>query len=378
MQGGGSSWRGGHNNSGGMKEHPRLREAVNLLRRLISTPSFSREEDATAGIWHEWLLENGAPETMRFHNNVYAVSPGFDPARSTLMLNSHHDTVKPAKSYTRDPFNPEIIGDCLYGLGSNDAGASGVSLAATYLDLRDRALPFNLILAITAAEEVMGEYGMRAFLPYLAEKGMTPDAVIVGEPTGMRAAVAERGLVVLDCETPGVSGHAARNEGINAIYRAMEDIELLRSFSPEKESEVLGPLKVSVTMINAGTQHNVVPDRCTYVADVRTTDAYTNQETVAMLQECVKWSHLTPRSTRIQASVIADSHPLVVRAKEMGIETFISPTTSDMALMHGIPSLKIGPGESSRSHTADEYVLLSEINTALQLYPDLIGGCLDV
>lgn len=355
-----------------MNMHPRLQPAIDLLRKLIATPSFSREEGATADIWEEWLKENGAPETERLHNNVFAVAPGFDPKRKTLMLNSHHDTVRPAASYTRDPFSPTIENGRLYGLGSNDAGASGVALAATYLDLRDKELPFNLILAITAAEEVMGEQGMRAFLPHLAGRGLTPDAVVVGEPTGLKAAVAERGLLVLDCETPGVSGHAARNEGVNAIYRAMEDISRLRNFSPSVESEVLGPIKVSVTMINAGTQHNVVPDRCTYVADVRTTDAYTNEETVRLLQESVVWSELKPRSTRVQASVISDSHPLVRRAKDLGIETFVSPTTSDMALMHGIPSLKIGPGESSRSHTADEFVELSEINDALYLYPRLL------
>lgn len=355
-----------------MNAHPRLEGAIDLLRRLIATPSFSRQEDATAAIWADWLKTAGASETERLHNNVFAVAPGYDPARPTLMINSHHDTVKPAASYTRDPFKPDIEDGHIYGLGSNDAGASGVALASTYLDLREQALPFNLILAITAAEEVMGEHGMRAFLPYLAERSLTPDAVVVGEPTGLKAAVAERGLLVLDCVTPGLSGHAARNEGINAIYRAMEDIDRLRRFAPERESEVLGPIKVSVTMIEAGTQHNVVPDVCRFVADVRTTDAYTNQQTVELLRRQVKWSTLTPRSTRVQASVIAESHPLVRRARELGVDTFVSPTTSDMALMHGIPSLKIGPGQSSRSHTADEYVEISEINDALYLYPRLL------
>lgn len=355
-----------------MIEHPRLQGAVDLLRELIATPSFSRQEEKTADIWEKWLQHNGVIETTRIHNNVFAVAPGFDPRRKTLMLNSHHDTVKPSASYSRNPFSPAIEEGRLYGLGSNDAGGAGVTLASTYLDLRLSSLSFNLIFAITAAEEVMGEHGMRAFLPYLAEKGLTPDAVIVGEPTGMRAAVAERGLLVLDCETPGISGHAARNEGINAIYRAMEDIEILRNFRPEKVSEILGQIKVSVTMINAGTQHNVVPDKCSFVIDVRTTDAYSNEETVNLLRDTVKWSSLTPRSTRVHASVIPESHPLVRRAKELGIETFVSPTTSDMALMHGIPSLKIGPGESSRSHTADEFILLSEINDALLTYPKLL------
>ena len=369
-------------------KHPRFDEAVNLLRHLISTPSPSREEAATADIWEEWLRNQGIDYVERLHNNVFAVAPGFNPERPTLMLNSHHDTVRPAASYTRDPYSPDIVtdptqpdiaGDRLYGLGSNDAGASGVALASTFLDIVENpeacaGLPFNLILAITAAEEVMGEHGMRAFLPHLAERGLTPDMVIVGEPTGMQPAVAERGLLVFDGVTIGKSGHAARNEGINAIYRAIEDIDRLRSFSPEKTSEVLGPIKVSVTMINAGTQHNVVPDKCTFVVAVRTTDAYTNEETVKLLQDTVKWSTITPRSTRVHASVIGNDHPLVKSAVALGRTPFISPTTSDMALMHGIPSLKIGPGESSRSHTADEYILLSELNEALHLYPSLISG----
>ena len=371
-----------------MDKHPRFDEAVNLLRHLISTSSPSREEAATADIWEEWLRNQGIDYVERLHNNVFAVAPGFNPERPTLMLNSHHDTVRPAASYTRDPYSPDIVtdptqpgieGDRLYGLGSNDAGASGVALASTFLDIVENpeacaGLPFNLILAITAAEEVMGEHGMRAFLPHLAERRLTPDMVIVGEPTGMQPAVAERGLLVFDGVTIGKSGHAARNEGINAIYRAIEDIDRLRSFSPEKTSEVLGPIKVSVTMINAGTQHNVVPDKCTFVVDVRTTDAYTNEETVKLLQDTVKWSTITPRSTRVHASVIGNDHPLVKSAVALGRTPFISPTTSDMALMHGIPSLKIGPGESSRSHTADEYILLSELNEALHLYPSLISG----
>lgn len=363
-------------------EHNRLNEAVTLLKRLIATPSLSREEEATADIWESWLREQGAENVVRQHNNVFAVGSSYDPFRPTLMLNSHHDTVKPSPSYTRDPFSPEIEDGKLYGLGSNDAGASGVTLASAFLDLKDRTdLPFNLIFAITAVEEVMGEKGMRAFLPYLEQLGMLPDMVIVGEPTGMRAAIAERGLLVFDAETEGKSGHAARNEGVNAIYRAIEDIELLRNFTTPVVSEVLGPIKVSVTMISAGTQHNVVPDLCKWVVDVRTTDAYTNQETVELIRSAVKWSRLTPRSTRVQASVISSDHPLVKAAMSLGLETFISPTTSDMALMHGIPSLKIGPGESSRSHTADEYIKISEINEALHLYPLLIesaGGLIEL
>ncbi len=356
-------------------KHQRLDEAVALLQRLIATPSFSREETATADIWEEWLKTHGAGRVERLHNNVFVVAPHFDPSRPTLLLNSHHDTVRPAASYTRDPFAPDIEGDRLYGLGSNDAGASGVALATTFLELKDRSnLPFNLIFAITAAEEVMGEYGMRAFLPHLAERGLTPDMVVVGEPTDLQPAIAERGLLVFDGVAEGKSGHAARGEGINALYRAIEDINTLRSLKIEPVSAILGPININVTMINAGTQHNVVPDRCTYVVDVRTTDAYTNVETVKLIQEAVAWSTLTPRSTRVQASVIPADHPLVKSAVELGKTPFVSPTTSDMALMHGIPSLKIGPGSSSRSHTADEFILISEINDALWFYQRLLTG----
>lgn len=355
------------------EKHPRFDDAVALLQRLVTTPSFSNEEDATAVIWHDWLHEKGVSNVLRFKNNVYALSADFDSSKPILMLNSHHDTVRPAASYTRDPFSAELSRGRLYGLGSNDAGASGVCLASAFLDLIDtRNLPVNLILAITASEEVMGEYGMRAFLPELKSRGIVPDMVLVGEPTGMQPAIAERGLLVFDCVTKGRSGHAAREEGINAIYRAMEDIDALRSFTPEKESAVLGPIKISVTQIEAGTQHNVVPDVCRYVADVRTTDAYTNEETVRMLRQNVRWSELTPRSTRIHASVIDCGHPLVRSAVDFGREPFVSATTSDMALMPGIPSLKMGPGLSSRSHIADEFVLLDEINEALFLYPKLI------
>ena len=345
-----------------LPSHPNLDSAVDLLRKLVATPSFSREESATADIWENWLRANGVVNVKRLHNNVFALTTEFDASKPLLMLNSHHDTVKPAASYTRDPFSPDIEDGKVYGLGSNDAGASGVALASAFLELRERAdLPVNLLFAITAAEEVMGEHGMRAFLPYLAAEGLTPDMVLVGEPTGMQPAIAERGLLVLDAVAKGKAGHAARNEGVNA-------------FTTPRVSEVLGPIKVSVTMINAGTQHNVVPDKCSYVVDVRTTDAYSNEETVELLRKCARWSELNPRSTRVHASVITMGHPLVRSAMELGKIPFVSPTTSDMALMHGIPSLKMGPGESSRSHSANEFVLIDEINEALHIYPKLINN----
>lgn len=348
-------------------------QATELLSRLISIPSFSREEAGAADAWESWLKSNGAKNTLRLHNNVYVLPSHRNPAKPLLMLNSHLDTVRPVASYTKDPFSPEIEDGKLFGLGSNDAGASGVSLAAAFLNIRDREdLQVDLMLAITAEEEVMGEKGMRVFLPHLSEIGMTPDMAIIGEPTGMQPAVAERGLLVLDCTAKGKPGHAARREGINALYRAMEDINALRVFSPEKTSETLGPISVNVTMIQCGTQHNVVPDTCTFVADVRTTDAYTNEETVELLRESVKWSDIKPRSTRVRASVISPEHPLVKAAVALGKTPFVSPTSSDMALMPDFPTLKIGPGQSARSHSADEYIRISEIADAISTYQRLI------
>ncbi len=248
-----------------------------------------------------------------------------------------------------------------------------VSLLAAFHLADPSSLPFNLLMAVTAEEEVGGEHGMRSLLPHLAEKGLIPSMVIVGEPTGLQAAVAERGLVVLDCIAHGVSGHAARNEGVNAIYRAMADIERLRTYSFPRVSDVLGPIKISVTQIEAGRQHNVIPDECRFVADVRTTDAYSNEETARMLADLIE-SECTPRSTRVQASVISPAHPLVAAATDLGATTFVSPTTSDMSLLHGIPSLKIGPGRSERSHTADEYVMRHEITDAIDFYSSLISN----
>ena len=336
-------------------------EAVELLRRLIATPSTSRDESRTADLLFAFLEERGAaPE--RLHNNVFARSADFDPARPTLLLNSHHDTVRPAASYTRDPFTPTVEGDRLYGLGSNDAGASVVSLARTFLTFREQSLPFNLLLALSAEEECMGEHGTRALLPALGPI----DMALVGEPTRMRAAVGERGLVVLDCTAHGRAGHAARDEGINALYIAADDIAWLRGYRFERCSPLLGPIRMTATQIEAGTQHNVVPAECRFVVDVRTTDAYTNEETVEIVRRHMR-SEAVPRSTRIRASAVAPEHPLVGAAAALGVERFVSPTTSDMALM-AFPSLKMGAGDSARSHTADEYVLRSEVEQGVEGY----------
>ncbi len=338
---------------------------IDLLKKLISTPSHSREEVNTAAIIEGWLNDRGV-ETKRLGNNILARSVGFSPECSTLLMNSHHDTVRPAASYTRDPYSPDIEGDILYGLGSNDAGASVVGLMSAFVEYYRKELPFNLLLAITAEEEVMGEGGIRSLYDELGDI----DFAIVGEPTGLDAAIGERGLVVLDCVAEGRSGHAARDEGENALYKAIRDIEKLQSFKFDKESELLGAIKLTTTMIECGTQHNVVPDKCKFVVDCRTTDAHTNQQMVDILAAELE-STIKPRSTRITASALAMDHPLLKAAVELGAKPYVSPTSSDMALMSW-PCLKIGIGESSRSHTADEFVKISEVEKGVKFYINYI------
>ena len=355
-----------------MKEQLTI-EAIALLDQLIATPSMSRDEAATADIIEEFLKSRVKGNVQRIHNNVYVRIPHWNEAHPTLLMNSHHDTVKPSGSYTRNPYEPTHEEGRIYGLGSNDAGASAVSLIAAYRYYENMELPFNMLLAISAEEEVMGEHGMRALLPELGKI----DMALVGEPTGMQAAVGERGLVVMDCVAHGVRGHAARNEGVNAIDIAIRDIERLRNFRFERRSELLGDIKMTVTQINAGTQHNVIPDECRFVIDIRTTDAYSNEETARIVGQLLE-SEAKERSTRVHASAIYEDHPLVKAAVSIGRETFVSPTTSDMALMHDIPSLKMGVGESSRSHGADEYVLESEIAEGIQAYIDYLASLQEV
>ena len=342
-------------------------EAIGLLDRLIATPSVSRDEAATADIIEAFLKAHVKGKVKRIYNNVYVRTPLWDDARPTLLMNSHHDTVKPSASYTRNPYEPTHEEGRIYGLGSNDAGASVVSLIAAYRYMEMQELPYNMLLAISAEEEVMGEHGMRALLPELGKV----DMALVGEPTGMQAAVGERGLVVMDCTAHGVRGHAARNEGVNALYKAMEDIERIRGYRFERTSPLLGDIKMTVTQISAGTQHNVIPDECRFVIDIRTTDAYSNEDTVAIVQQLLE-SDAKERSTRVHASAIYAEHPLVKAATAIGRETFVSPTTSDMALMHGIPSLKMGVGQSARSHGADEYVMESEIEEGIKVYIEFL------
>lgn len=342
--------------------------ATDLLRRLIATPSVSREEGQAAQLLCE-TLEKNRFTPHRIGNNVWTLAGKYDPAKPTLLLNSHIDTVKPVASWSRNPFEPAEEEGRLYGLGSNDAGASLVSLLAAFLFLADSEQPYNLIFLASAEEEVSGANGIARALQELPPV----DLAIVGEPTAMQPAICEKGLLVLDCATHGRSGHAAREEGINALYKATEAIERLRRFEFPLVSEWLGRMKLTVTQIEAGTQHNVVPDRCNFVIDLRTTDCYTNAQAVEILRENFPDVTFTPRSLRLNSSSISPRHPFVRRCVLTGLEPFGSPTLSDQALMP-FPSVKIGPGKSSRSHTADEYILLDEIREAIELYTCLLDN----
>jgi len=341
-------------------------KAIALLKKLIETPSMSREEHDTADLIEAFLTEEGA-KTHRLGNNVWAKNQHFDSAKPTLLLNSHHDTVKPNAGYTKDPFKAIVEDGKLYGLGSNDAGGCLVSLMATFLHFYEQPdMAYNLVLAASAEEEISGKGGIEKLIPELPKMALA----LVGEPTQMQMAVAEKGLMVLDCVAHGEAGHAARDEGENALYKAIEDINWFKNYEFEKSSDALGPVKMSVTVIEAGKQHNVVPDRCHFVVDVRTTDAYSNEDTLEIIRNHVD-CEVTPRSTRLNPSGIAMEHPLVQAGLSMGRETYGSPTLSDQALM-SFPSLKMGPGDSARSHTADEYIYLSEIEEGIKIYIQLL------
>lgn len=336
--------------------------AIELLKKLIATPSFSGEEGDAADAVNHYLASQGVA-TERHLNNVWAFNEDFDPAKPTVLLNSHLDTVHPNTGYTRDPFTPTVEGDRLYGLGSNDAGGCLVSLAATFMHFyQQKGMKYNVVFAATAEEENSGKNGLECVLPLLPPISFA----IVGEPTQMHLAVAEKGLMVLDCVAHGKSGHAARNEGVNAIFKAIEDIEWINSYRFPLVSDYLGEVKMSVTMISAGTQHNVVPDRCSFVVDVRLTDTYSLEEVYAFVKQNVR-SDVSCRSMRLRPSKIEMDHPIVQAGMALGRSTYGSPTTSDQALVSA-PSLKLGPGDSARSHTADEYVHLSEIHEGVELY----------
>lgn len=339
-----------------------FQEAVQLLRHLISTPSFSKEENLTANIVNAYLEQHGV-ETHRKMNNIWAWNKHFDPSKPTILLNSHHDTVKPNTGYTRDPFEAKIEDGILYGLGSNDAGGCLVSLIATFLHFYEKEnLKYNFCLAATAEEEISGVNGLELIIPDLGQL----DFGIVGEPTLMQLAIAERGLMVLDCTAHGKAGHAAREEGDNAIYKAIQDIEWFRTYKFPKESEVFGPIKMSVTIINAGSQHNVVPAECTFTVDVRVTDAYRNEEVLEIIRQHVT-SDVKPRSIRLKPSSIDKNHPIVQAGIALGRTTYGSPTTSDQSLLD-IPSVKVGPGDSARSHSSDEFIYVDEIREGIELY----------
>ena len=340
-------------------------DAVALLQQLIAIPSFSREESVVADFLERFIELKGYV-VSRKDNNIWMLSPGFDPARPTILLNSHIDTVKPASGWVHDPFIPVLENGKLVGLGSNDAGASVVTLLHAFFILTQQQQTYNLIFAATAEEEVSGKNGIESLLKELPKI----DFAIVGEPTQMNMAVAEKGLMVLDCTATGIAGHAARNEGENAIYKAIQDIEWFRTYEFAKKTDLLGPVKMSVTQINAGTQHNVVPDKCSFVVDVRSNEMYSNEEILEEIRTYVS-CEVQPRSTRLSSTATPLDHPVVMRGEELKLLLFGSPTLSDQALMP-FPSLKMGPGYSARSHTADEYILTDEIEDAIEIYIDLL------
>jgi acetylornithine deacetylase len=342
-------------------------EALQLLRQLIAIPSFSKEEDKTAALLEQYLREKGI-HVERLQNNIWAKNKYFDAGKPTLLLNSHHDTVKPNKAYTLDPFTPIEKEGKLYGLGSNDAGGALVSLIATFIYYYGQeGLSHNILLAATAEEEISGHQGIELLIPHLGKV----DWGVVGEPTQMQLAVAEKGLLVLDCTIHGKAGHAARNEGENAIYKALPDIEWFHTYKFPKVSDLLGPVKTTVTVIDTDNKaHNVVPSACHFVVDVRVNELYTFEEILGIIRQHVSCD-VQPRSLRMRSSSISLDHPVVQSGIRAGRKYYGSPTTSDKALMP-FPTLKTGPGDSARSHTADEYIFLDEIKGGITGYIDLL------
>jgi len=350
-----------------MKFQEQTNDAVSLLEQLIAISSFSKEENTVADFLERYIEIKGYVASRK-DNNVWILSPGFDTSRPTILLNSHIDTVRPVTGWNRNPLIPSIENGRLYGLGSNDAGASVVCLLQTFFYLTQQQQAYNLIFAASAEEEISGKNGLESLLSELPKI----DFAIVGEPTQMNLAVAEKGLMVLDCTVHGQAGHAARNEGVNAIYRALADIEWFKTFEFAKKTDLLGPVKMSVTQINAGTQHNVIPDKCTFVVDVRSNEMYSNQDILDEIRKHVGCD-VNARSTRLSSTATPLHHPIVKRGRELNRTLFGSPTLSDQSLMP-FPSLKMGPGDSARSHTADEFILLSEIKESIEIYTQLLDG----
>lgn len=350
-----------------MTQKEYLNDAIELLKELIATPSVSRDESAAADVMARAISGYGY-EYSREGNNIWIKSSGFDSSKPTLLLNAHIDTVKPVSSWTRNPFSPDVCGGRLYGLGSNDCGGGLVALLQAFRHITSRPQSYNTIWLASAEEEVSGENGIRRALPLLP----AADVAIVGEPTDMQPAIAEKGLMVIDATARGKSGHAARGEGINAIYEALDDICWLRGYKFEKVSQLLGPTVMNVTIINAGTQHNVIPDECRFTIDIRTNEFYRNEDVFSFLSSKMK-SELKARSFRLSSSHISEDNPLIQRCKAMGMTPFGSPTLSDQALMP-FPSFKLGPGQSARSHSADEYIGIGEIEDAINTYISLLDG----
>ena len=350
-----------------MTQEQYVSDAVELLKKLIATPSVSRNEKDAADIMEQTIRSYGF-EPQREANNLWIIDPHYDESRPTLLLNAHIDTVKPVASWSRDPFSPDVEDGVLYGLGSNDCGGGLCSLLQIFRMLTEKPQSYNLIYLASAEEEVSGKDGITRTLPLLPHI----DLAIVGEPTGMNPAVAEKGLMVLDIIAHGKSGHAARNEGVNAIYEALDDMCWIRDYKFEKVSEFLGPTKMTLTVVNAGTQHNVIPDKCTMLVDIRTNEFYDNEEVYEFIRQHLK-SEVKAHSFRLKSSRIDPEHPLIRKCVAMGMKPFGSPTLSDQALMH-FPSFKLGPGESSRSHSANEFIRISEIRDAIAKYETLLDG----
>ena len=350
-----------------MTQEQYVSDAVQLLKKLIATPSVSRNEKDAADIMEQTIRSYGF-EPQREANNLWIIDPHYDESRPTLLLNAHIVTVKPVASWSRDPFSPDVEDGVLYGLGSNDCGGGLCSLLQIFRMLTEKPQSYNLVYLASAEEEVSGKDGITRALPLLPHI----DLAIVGEPTGMNPAVAEKGLMVLDVIAHGKSGHAARNEGVNAIYEALDDMRWIRDYKFEKVSEFLGPTKMTLTVVNAGTQHNVIPDKCTMLVDIRTNEFYDNEEVYEFIRQHLK-SEVKAHSFRLKSSRIDPEHPLIRKCVAMGMKPFGSPTLSDQALMH-FPSFKLGPGESSRSHSANEFIRISEIRDAIAKYETLLDG----
>ena len=342
-------------------------ETIELLKKMISIPSFSGNEERVADLMVATWVEHGY-SAERSGNNVWVKSRNFDPVKPTILLDAHLDTVRPNGNWEKDPFTAVVEDGKLYGLGSNDTGGSVVAMMAAFLQLAEKKQAYNLVCLESAEEENTGKNGIQRIVGNLGKI----DLALIGEPTGMQAAIAEKGLMVVDCVAKGKSGHAARNEGLNAIYEAISDIEWFRSYRFGKESPLLGKVKMTVTGIEAGTLHNVVPAECRFMVDIRVNEYYTNSDIYETIRRNVK-SEVRPRSFSLNSSAIPIDHPIVLRCKDLGLKTYGSPTTSNQAVIP-YPSLKIGPGDSARSHTADEYIGLDEIEEGTMLFVKLLDG----